>query len=132
MEYNWQPDSDYARAAFADRHIRKVVGRGFDIPDGWGWKVLSHAGDKNVWTRKWEITTQETSAELIKIMNARLGSGEWKRIEGESATAETRQSRWKFTDEAGKPWRGVLTVQSAPGEKGKFVASLRVEREPSR
>jgi putative intracellular protease/amidase/YHS domain-containing protein len=132
MEYNWQPNSDYARAAFADRHIRKVVGRGFDIPDGWGWKVLNHTGDKNAWTRKWAITTSASGAELLKIMDAKLASGEWKRIEGEPSTsAETVQSRWKFTDEDGKPWRGELTVQPMPNEKGKLLASLHIERETS-
>ena len=33
LEYNWQPDSNYARANFADKYIRRIAAHSFELPD---------------------------------------------------------------------------------------------------
>src|SRR5207237_7314141 len=40
MEYNWLPNSGYARGALADMNLRKVIGRGFKLPDGTDTKII--------------------------------------------------------------------------------------------
>jgi putative intracellular protease/amidase len=123
MEYNWSPDSSYARAAFADRHIRKVFGRGLNAsgPGVIAFKVLRTQGGKEDWEVNWEWQSEESGADLLKMLNRKLTDGKWVMQNGATTT-----SAWKFSDEDGAPWQGKAEVK--PASKGKYTASLRIAR----
>jgi transcriptional regulator GlxA family with amidase domain len=130
MEYNWQPDAGYARASFADIHLRRVLGReGFKLPDGTGWKVLGQQGGRDQWEKNWEVRINSSASDLLKLIDSKLAE-KWSRVEAHSANSSTR-TMWKFTDEEGKAWNAVSTVQTVAGEKDAFKLTIRLARSDS-
>ena len=127
LEYNWQPDVNYARAGFADRHLRKVLGRhGFDLPEGTVWKVLGQAGGTDNWEKNWEVRSESPAANLLKIIDFKLAEG-WSKLPAGNPDSATR-SLWKFTDEEGKAWNAVSSIQPLTGEKGAFKLTIKLAR----
>jgi copper(I)-binding protein/putative intracellular protease/amidase len=122
MEYDWKPDSTYARANFADRHIRRVFGANLrlNVPTGAQARVLSTEGTARNWEVKWEAHGETSAAELMKLIGERLGAGQWAKLNSEN------MSGWKFSDEDSGEWRGAIDVRPA-GDK-VFNISLKVER----
>jgi transcriptional regulator GlxA family with amidase domain len=122
MEYDWKADSTYARANFADRHIRKVFGLNLrlNVPTGAQARVLSTGGSARNWEVKWEAQGATSDDELLKLIGAQLSAGRW--IKQNSA----KTSGWKFSDEEGGEWRGAVEVRPAGAKV--FIISLKVER----
>jgi copper(I)-binding protein/putative intracellular protease/amidase len=122
MEYDWKPDSTYARANFADRHIRRVFGANLrlNVPTGAQARVLSTEGTARNWEVKWEAHGETSAAELMKLIGERLSAGQWAKLNSEN------MSGWKFSDEDSGEWRGAIDVRPA-GDK-VFNISLKVER----
>ena len=127
IEYNWDPDSKYARAALADRHMRFV----YDVKDA---TPLSREGTTDRWENKW-LVVGDSASEILGIVNDSLANGKtygsplkvkWSR-QG-AAEKDATRSVWKFTDEDAKPWTGVASVQPVQGEKNKFLLSVRIAR----
>jgi putative intracellular protease/amidase len=130
LEYNWQPDVPYARASFADRHLRKVLGReGFKLPEGAGWTVLGQRGGKDDWEKNWQVQLDATAPELLKIVDAKLAEG-WTKV---SSTAERGGAKtlWKFADEDGKQWNAVAAVEPTGGVSGSFNLRVTLSRAES-
>ncbi len=125
MEYDWKADSSYARANFADRHIRKVFGRNLrlNVPTGAQARVLSTEGTPRNWEVKWEARGEISAAELLKLVGDQLNAGQW--TKQNSSNQETDTSGWKFSDEDGGEWRGAVEVRPAGGNV--LNASLKVE-----
>lgn len=123
LEYNWQPDVPYARASFADRYLRKVLGaEGFKLPEGTGWTVLSQKGGKDAWEKNWQVGLNTTAPQLLKMIDAKLSEG-WTRISG-VAYRDGAKSLWKFSDEDGKEWGAVAEVE--PNEQTTNSFHLRI------
>jgi putative intracellular protease/amidase len=126
MEYNWQPDAGYARASFADRHLRKALGReGFELPEGTGWTVLGQRGGRDEWEKEWEVKLASTPEGLLKIIDAKLAEG-WAKAPSAGAGGAAR-TLWKFTDEDGKSWNAVSRVEPLKAA-GTFKLSIRLAR----
>jgi putative intracellular protease/amidase len=127
MEYNWQPNSGYARASFADRHLRKAMGRqGFDIPPDAIWKVLGQDGGRDKWEKTWEVRINASASDLLKIIDARLSEG-WSKLSSANAHG-TAKSTWKFTDEDGKTWSAVSSIKPVSGEKSVYKLTIALAR----
>jgi copper(I)-binding protein/putative intracellular protease/amidase len=126
MEYDWKADSTYARANFADRHIRKVFGRNLrlNVPPSVQLKVLSTEGTPRHWEVRWEARGETAPAEPIKLIGDQLSAGQWAKQPAAKQRAEA--SDWKFSDEDGGEWRGAVEVRPAGGQL--FTISLKVER----
>jgi transcriptional regulator GlxA family with amidase domain len=122
MEYDWKADSTYARADFADRHIRKALGRNLrlNVPTGTQAKVLSTEGTSRNWEVKWEARGETSADELLKLIGDQLNAGRWANQNSVNAGG------WKFSDGESGEWRGVVEVRPA-GSK-VFNISLKVER----
>jgi putative intracellular protease/amidase len=127
MEYNWQPESGYARASFADRYLRKALGReGFKLPEGAGWKVLGQRGDRDTWEKTWEVRVGLSAQDLLKIIDGKLSEG-WARQSTSHANGTSR-TLWKFTDEGGKTWSAVSNIQPLNGEKSTYKLTIKLAR----
>jgi putative intracellular protease/amidase len=127
IEYNWDPDSKYARAALADRHMRFV----YDVKDA---TSLSREGSTDRWENKW-LVVGASASEVLGIVNDSLANGKTygppmkvKWTKQDTAEKDATKSLWKFTDENGKTWTGVASVQAAQGDKNKFLLSVRIAR----
>lgn len=130
MEYNWDPDSKYARAAFADRHIRQVFGRNLrlDAPAISAHKVLSTRGGNDQWEVLWEIESASGAPELLKLLNGKLaGEARWS-ARGAGGAADANAGAWRFVDETGAAWDGAASIRPVAGAANKYTLALRVER----
>jgi putative intracellular protease/amidase len=60
MEYDWKPDTTYARASFADYPFWRMFGSRLrlGLPDNYGVKVESTQGDRTTWDVVWRIATE--------------------------------------------------------------------------
>ena len=126
MEYDWKADSTYARASFADRHIRSLFGTGLQLPrpSGTEFKVLSTEGSTRNWEVKWQVQGETSAADVLKALDEKLAASQW--TKQHAASRNAAKSVWKFSDEDGSAWSGVAEVQPA-GDK-VFTVSLKVER----
>ena len=134
MEYNWQPGSNYARANFADAHVRKIFGTGLSLeaPTGTEVRVLGTEGGTENWEVNWQAQGATSAADILKMVDAKLeAGGKWTKQAAAKADGGTK-SAWKFTDEKGTIWTGSTSVQDVAGEKNKFLITLKIARTSER
>jgi putative intracellular protease/amidase len=133
MEYNWDPDSKYVRAALADKYMR--FNYDVKVIDG-GWKPLSRAGSTDQWENKWAVATESSAADVLDSVNNANANNKtydgqpgvkWVRADKQSHKSAT-QSLWRFTDEKGATWTGVVRVEPVAGESKRFTLSVKIAR----
>jgi len=117
LEYNWQPDSDFARGNLADRLIPDL-----DISVAKEWRLIRNLGDKQEWEVRGTFKTETSAAEFLKIVNDRMKT-HWTLISTDKYT-----SVWSFKDEREQPWKGTVVVQPIAAEPNKYEVSLKIKR----
>ena len=131
MEYDWRPDSGFARAALADMRIPSAIYEPFynqetellDLKDGL---------DKS--EEIWRTTSELSPAEMLKRIDEKWAAVKWTRAEGEAArkvsTAieSSTASRWRHTDAAGQTWEVAVGVRPASDARSQLTITLRVTR----
>jgi putative intracellular protease/amidase len=131
MEYNWQPDSGYARADFADRHLRRIFSSRllFTVPAGTSLKVISTQGGPDKWEVNWQVVGNASPAEVSKLVGDKLAAdGKWIRQDSRKPPDDA-MSAWKFTDEKGASWNGIVSVKPVAGERERLAVTIRINRE---
>jgi hypothetical protein len=141
MEYRWDPNSQYARASMADRFLPDGLAFGKPRVKGLEATMISTAGDTDRWEVRVLVSEPQSSAAILSLMRDRIAAntasgGMFKpvpHIRGAvnvgPASASDSRIKWKFTDDQGHGWDGSGMVEAAPDDKGKFVVTLRIERE---
>jgi putative intracellular protease/amidase len=127
IEYNWQPESGFARASHADLKLPQSLYDAF-YP---GAEPISVGGGAKDWEEKWDVTSTQTSAEMLKLVDEKWATdARWKKSEvSKTVNAASTMSRWRFTDEKGQAWDGIVSVQ--PSEKNHLLLTLKVVRSDS-
>lgn len=126
IEYKWEPDSKFARAAYADRYLPDF--KGFDG------EVISTAGDTEHWEIRAVIAKPASVAEIMELTRKQLVSAT--PHAGSAVTVAARAGRggerseieWKFKDDEGRGWRGSAAAEPSLAEKGKFDVTVRLAR----
>jgi putative intracellular protease/amidase/DNA-directed RNA polymerase subunit RPC12/RpoP len=123
MEYRWDPDSKFARAALADTHFPEF--NGVDA------QALSTQGDAEHWEAKVLVSQPASASAILELLGKKIVAGT-PRTRGPVilTPASSSEIEWKFTDEQGSNWNGRGTVEPAEGQTGKFIVTLRLAREP--
>lgn len=128
MEYNWQADSSYARASFADRHLQKIFSGGllFETPQGVTLNVLSTEGSNDRWEINWQ-TQGETSVQAVaKLLQDKLArAANWTK-QNDKAGKDSGQSVWKFTDEKGEIWSALVVVKAVENAGNQLLVSVKI------
>lgn len=133
MEYNWDPESKFVRAALADKYMR--FNYDVKVSEG-GWKPLSRAGSQDAWENRWSVTTDSAAADVLASVNNSIAAQrtyggppavKWVRADSPSPKGATR-SLWRFTDEKGGAWDGSVSVEPVAGETNRFTLTVRVAR----
>jgi putative intracellular protease/amidase len=136
MEYNWDPDSKFVRAALADKYLR--FNYEVKVRDG-GWRPLSREGNTDQWENRWLVSTDISAAAILESVNNAVASNKtygapsnikWVRLNNVSSGRET-QSLWQFTDEKGGVWNGTVRVEPVAGERNQFTLSVKIARSSS-
>lgn len=112
MEYNWQPELNWARAALPDRLVRVDTPR--DLPV----EPLLTQGTADRWEKQWAVATDQPADAFLQQVNQLLEtSNKWTR---ESAGA------WTFKDDQGRAWNGTAAVE--PLAPGKLKLTMKITR----
>ncbi|PWT89263.1 MAG: hypothetical protein C5B54_09245 [Acidobacteria bacterium] len=117
LEYNWDPESKYARAALADRYLEPI---NFNPPDDSGWKTLTNYGDLNHWEYR-ASTKKPSPAELMKTVSDQVESLKWKK----KSQAENEES-WSFQGDDGQPWNAAVRIEK--GSDQTYTVTFQVNR----
>ena len=122
MEYNWREDTGYARASFADRHLRRVFGGRLQlqVPSA-RVEVENTSGDSQSWEARWLVHGNMGTAAVTQAISAVVAAqSTWKLVaEGRSDT----RRRWAFSDESHRTWQARLTTTQA-ASNGSVRATL--------
>lgn len=123
MEYEWDPDSRYARASLADRHLRRLFGRGLrlGLADGES-RVLLTAGGADRWETRWEVKSRTALPVLRAEVARHLRDGGWTPQGPEPAR------EWRFADEERRPWTARVELAPAPQAAGTYQMAVLLER----
>ncbi|MGH7451869.1 MAG: hypothetical protein ACRENG_11015, partial [bacterium] len=93
LEYDWDPESKYVRAALADKYLRNT----YNFMAGYNREVLSSNGDVDHWESKWKVQTEVPAAEMLERLNNSLATTDkWIRQDSGKSNG-TLKSLWKFT-----------------------------------
>ena len=65
LEYDWRPDSGYARASLADRRLSP----GFDAIREFSRTVVRHEGTRDRWETSWKIQTDASAASVMQRLD---------------------------------------------------------------
>jgi putative intracellular protease/amidase len=119
MEYNWDPNSTYARAMFPDLYIPDVLPNG--LPRGSD--LLSSSGDRDHWTITVRIPGEQDRPKIWENINASVAqSGKWSNS-AKSATKDN-MSRWTFNDRSGSKWESVISLTKDQGPDLLLVVDM--------
>jgi putative intracellular protease/amidase len=135
MEYNWDPDSKYVRAALADKYMPNR----YDIETVTkSWVPVERDGGVDRWVSKWAAITDAAPADVLGHIEAsfarsdyfpRVKDMKWTK-QSQDASAGQARSLWKFKDEQGHPWIGAAEVEPVAGERDTYIVTVRVSRLP--
>ena len=128
MEYRWDSDSKYARAALADNYFPEITG--VEIS-----KILSAEGDVDHWEYKALVTKPDSAATILDLLGKRVLAGTPRAhavslVPPEANNPDSHSSlEWKFADEQNRDWKGRALVEPATDQPGKFVVTLNLARQ---
>jgi putative intracellular protease/amidase len=123
MEYDWRPDSGYARGAMADKYLRRLGD--VDLPKGTEVKNGDQKGDRDHWERSWEVTASQLTEEKLAVLLDNVLAKAWSKT-GSDKTGQ--RTSWAFKGDDGRPWKALAMVRPAPGAADKFVMTVSVEQ----
>jgi len=127
MEYRWDPDSKFARAALADRYLPQD----FDIKEA---KLLSYQSDVDSCSIAAQLPKSAAPAviDLIKTQIVANASHTRGAVSMNSTPAKAEASpsvfQWAFTAEDGSAWTGALNHEPAPDGPNETLLELSLIR----
>jgi hypothetical protein len=123
MEYRWDPDAKYARAALADRFFPDFSDVGIKA------KILFTKGDVDHWEIKALVSEPSSIKAIVDLVTKRIMSNTphaKSAVTLSSGSADNSAFNWKFTDDEGRAWNGEGTIDPAPDQAGKLVVTLKL------
>ena len=131
MEYNWDPNSTYARGALADKYLPNQ----YNIESvARSWVIVSREGGIDHWQSQWSATSSASASDLLQHIEEAFSHREyfpraprvsWQRLSETRSPQEVR-SVWRFSDEDGSPWDGRVSVQHVGGQADGYLVSVSV------
>jgi len=125
LEYDWDPGGRYVRAALADRYLW--------FPLDFDGDPIEKTGDRDRWRSIWLVRTAMDRPQFLEHVDAILQTNHprtlrnvhWTRVGGD----RSNESRWRFVDAKGRPWKGTARVEEATGQPGQLKLTLSVAKE---
>ena len=123
LEYQWDPQSGFARASLPDRLVPRIP-----EPDGARLSMESTAGDRDHWEVRYRAQDVASADELRRHVNGELAKQEsWSRVKAKDGANESG-SRWTFTDSDKGRWSGSSQVEPLAGTPDAFLVTLTIRR----
>ena len=128
MEYDWRPESGYARASFADAPLRSALGLDLRLPVAAGQRatVLSTRGDAREWQARWQVDGPATPAQVLTAIADALRAAGWT----ETKAAATSR-RWRI-EQDGIRYDGEAQVRATASAVAEVTIGIRRVGESTR
>lgn len=115
LEYDWKPNSDYVRAALADRKLPRVG----KLPEDFDWQVLGTAGNRESWQLSGLLRTDKSIHETMQAIYAGVqADSTWQFNKGFDDTFML--TGWKL-DTDGQSWENKISVEKSSEANGYLV-----------
>ena len=124
LEYNWQPDSKWARATLADMRLDPVYGWVHQFADR---SVVRHRGATDRWETQWKLTTGKSGAEILKDLDSAVEKEKW----APDAGGKEPGRSWRFSDSEGRAWKAAASAEPVSGEPKACVLTVQIARAAS-
>lgn len=108
LEYDWNEDTTFARAALADYPISGTFGDRLrlELSDGAKAKVESSVGDRSAWEVIWRVESNAAGAQIVQSLAERIS----KSFRADPTSDSALQRTWRFTDRRNRRWFVQLTA----------------------
>ncbi|HXV76542.1 MAG TPA: hypothetical protein VD788_09500, partial [Candidatus Polarisedimenticolaceae bacterium] len=126
LEYDWRPESNFARAALADRVLPQLE-RGPQLAV----ELARTAGDRDRWEIAWNVS--QTSFDLPQIaayVESWLKDDVGWRLISSDASADRSSARWSFEDGETARWQATSGIETADTDPRRYRVTLSIERSP--
>jgi len=126
LEYKWDPDAKFARAACADRYLPNFQGLDGDI--------VSIDGDTEHWEVTASITKPASLSEIMETIKRQVVADTPHKssavvVDAKRPTDSGREEiEWRFTDDRGRAWVGSGLAEASKEKLGSFNVSVRLAR----
>jgi putative intracellular protease/amidase len=117
LEYDWRPDSGYARASLADRRLSPGFEAIREFPSR---NIVRHEGTRDRWETSWKIQTEASAAAVLQRLDRAFGE-----TKGASKLAA---GSWKLAGDDGSSWTESTRVAPAEGKPAGYVVTMTVTR----
>lgn len=118
MEYNWDPDGGFVRAALADNHLCSGMSVLYQFDN----KILAYQGDRNQWLAKYLVKSDLSKEKLKGLVQAQWEqSNHWTKTSG-----TTNETIWKFKSDDGEDWTAWVAIDGKPNA---WNVSMNVKKE---
>jgi putative intracellular protease/amidase len=122
LEYNWQPDSNFARANMADRFLPDLDLDSRKIRD---WKPIRNLGGMTEWEIQGTALLDAPSAEVLKEIDQQLTAGKKWILK---STDGVGKNIYRFADSTGHTWGASLSIGRITGETNRYTLTLKINR----
>jgi len=138
MEYPWDPNGEWARAALADRYLPDGLAYGKAKLKGVNAKLISTGGNTESWEIKLLVSSPTSASEITDVLRERIAAntasqGMFKSVphlrgkpDINTKSGDGSITKWRFTDDQGRRWRGFAKVDPSSDDRGKFVLSVNI------
>lgn len=116
LEYDWRPESGYARASLADRRLSP----GYDAIRGFSRTVVRHEGTRDRWETSWKIQTNADAASVLERLD--------KAFEGSRGAARQEVGAWRLAGDDGSSWTESTSVRPIAGKGSGYLVTMSVVR----
>ena len=121
LEYDWRPDSGFARAALADMLLPQL-----SRPEGAEVTIESTQGGRDEWEIRYLVSADSSVKELLGHVEGQLEKLEnWTRT-GSGNSGPAAETRWTLTDAASGAWESVTLIEPVDGEEGEYRVTMRI------
>ena len=123
MEYRWDPDANYARAALADRYLP-------DLEETHA-EVVSIGGDANHWNVEGTLSRSNSAGSILDLLGERIAHQTPHArgpvtLQRESTPDGGGTLHWNFTGEDGRTWTGQASIEPSRGRPQTLDFSLQL------
>jgi putative intracellular protease/amidase len=122
LEYDWRPDSTFARAALADMRLPS-----FAPPDGVETTLVATTGDRNQWERRFSIKGAITSEALMSYMVEKISALPGWSLEPQRTHGTAGRVEGTFKDADGVTWKSSTLIEPSQ-EAGALMVTMTIEK----
>lgn len=126
LEYDWNEDTTFARAALADYPMTAAFGDRLklELPVGSQARVESSMGNRSNWEVIWRVESKSDKESIVNGLVERISRSFWR--DADPVSGPTAQRSWRFKDPRNRNWLVQLHAadSSQPGVKRVMMTAI--------